>query len=234
MNNTEQLIRQSQLGNCRATEKLIEENNGLIWSVARRFVGRGTEIDDLYQIGCIGFLKAIAGFDLEFGTQFSTYAVPKIAGEIRRYLRDDGALKVSRSIKERASVIKTVRQQLAVTFGREPTLSEISSKTGYTSEEIAIAETATATVESIQQETGEDGFTLETVLTDTQSEEKMLEYFSLQQAVEKLPEREALVIRLRYYHGLTQERTSKVLDVSQVQISRIEKKALAHLKEFMT
>ena len=234
MNNTEQLIRQSQAGNGGATEKLIEENNGLIWSVARRFVGRGTEMDDLYQIGCMGFLKAIAGFDLEFGTQFSTYAVPKIAGEIRRYLRDDGTVKVSRSIKERASAIKNVRQQLAVMLGREPTLSEISDKTGYTAEEIAIAETATATVESIQQETGEEGFTLEAVLTDTQSEEKMLEYFSLQQAVEKLPEREALVIRLRYYHGLTQDRISKVLDVSQVQISRIEKKALAHLKEFMT
>ena len=233
MSNTEELIRLSQSGDVGATERLIEENNGLIWSVARRFIGRGTEIDDLYQIGCLGFLKAIAGFDLGFGTQFSTYAVPKIAGEIRRYLRDDGALKVSRSIKERAAVIKSVHQQLAIDMGREPTLTEIADKTGFTTEEIAVAQTATAAVESIQQETGEDGFTLETVLTDTQSEEKMLEYFSLQQAVEKLPEREAMVIRLRYYHGLTQDRTSKVLNVSQVQISRIEKKALAHLKELM-
>ncbi len=233
MSSLEELIRQSQAGDRSATEQLVTENNGLIWSVARRFVGRGTETDDLYQLGCLGFLKAVEGFDLEFGTQFSTYAVPKIAGEIRRYLRDDGAVKVSRGIKERAVTIKTARHHLAMALGREPTIQEIGNQTGFTPEEIAVAESATAAVESIQQETGEDGFTLETVLTDTETEEVLLERFSLRQAIERLPERESIVIRLRYFHGLTQERVAKVMGVSQVQVSRIEKKALQHLKELM-
>lgn len=233
MSRLEELIRLSQNGDMTATEQLVTENNGLIWSVARRFSGRGTETDDLYQLGCLGFLKAVEGFDLEYGTQFSTYAVPKIAGEIRRYLRDDGAVKVSRGIKERAAAIKTARHHLAIALGREPTIQEIGSQTGLTPEEIAIAESATATVESIQQASGEEGFTLETILTDTESEETMLERFSLRQAIEKLPERESMVIRLRYFHALTQERVAKVMNVSQVQVSRIEKKALLHLRELL-
>ncbi len=233
MTRTEQLIAQSQAGDRNAGEALLTENAGLIWSVVKRFLGRGTEADDLYQLGCLGFLKAVEGFDLEFGTQFSTYAVPKIAGEIRRFLRDDGAIKVSRSVKEQAAVIKTARNLLVGALGREPTVREIANQTGFTPEEIAFAETATAATESIQKETGEDGFSLENVLTDTESEEAMVEKISLRQAIDRLPEREAMVIRLRYYHGLTQERVSKVMAVSQVQISRIEKKALAHLREFM-
>lgn len=233
MSEVRELITQYQAGNTKAGETLILENNGLIWSVVRRFIGRGVETDDLYQLGCLGFLKAVEGFDFEFGTQFSTYAVPKIAGEIRRFLRDDGAVKVSRSLKERAGVIKTARNLLMNTLGREPTVQEISKQTDLTPEEIAIAETATACVESMQQETGEEGFTLENVLTDTESEETLLERISLQQAIKKLPDREALVIRLRYYHSLTQERVSKVLQVSQVQVSRIEKKALSLLREYM-
>ena len=233
MSDVRELIAHYQAGDQTAGEMLILENNGLIWSVVRRFVGRGVETDDLYQLGCLGFLKAVDGFDFGFGTQFSTYAVPKIAGEIRRFLRDDGAVKVSRSLKERASTIKSVRNLLINSLGREPTVQEIARQTGLTLEEIAIAETATACVESMQQETGEEGFTLENVLTDTESEEILLERISLQQAIMKLPEREALVIRLRYYHSLTQERVSKVLQVSQVQVSRIEKKALALLKEYM-
>lgn len=233
MSNQEELIRLSQSGDTIATEKLVTQNNGLIWSVARRFAGRGTELDDLYQLGCLGFLKAVEGFDLNFGTQFSTYAVPKIAGEIRRYLRDDGAVKVSRGIKERATMIKLVRHHIVMALGREPTLQEICSQTGFSPEEIAIAESATATVESIHQTSGEDGFTLETILTDTESEESILEKFALRQAIEKLPEKEEMVIRLRYFHALTQDRVSKVMGVSQVQVSRIEKKALLHLKELL-
>ncbi len=233
MSRVEELIAQSQQGSQNAREQLILENAGLIWSVARRFIGRGTEADDLYQLGCLGFLKAVDGFDLEFGTQFSTYAVPKIAGEIRRFLRDDGAVKVSRGIKERASAIKIARGKLVHDLGREPTVSEISELTGFTPEEIAVAESATASVESIQQETGEDGFTLENILSNTESEETLLERLSLRQAIDHLPEREATVIRLRYYHGLTQDRVSKILEVSQVQVSRIEKKALEHLRELM-
>ncbi len=233
MTRTEELITQAKNGDAVASEALVVENSGLIWSVARRFLGRGTEADDLYQLGCLGFLKAIDGFDLEYGTQFSTYAVPKIAGEIRRFLRDDGAVKVSRGIKERAAAIKSVRSQLLQELGREPTVQEIAARTGYSPEDIATAETATASVESIQQQTSEDGFSLENILTNTETEEVLVEKISLRQAVDKLPERESMVIRLRYFHGLTQDRVSKIMSVSQVQISRIEKKALMHLKEWI-
>lgn len=233
MSRTEELIARSQAGDSTAGDALIAENTGLIWSVAKRFIGRGTESEDLYQLGCLGFLKAVEGFDPQFGTQFSTYAVPKIAGEIRRFLRDDGAIKVSRSLKEQANTIKTARSALSNALGREPTLQELSGHTGFTPEEIAMAETATSSVESIYKETGEEGFTLENVLTDTQSEERMLEKLELRQAIEELPQREKTVIKLRYFHGLTQDRISKVLGVSQVQVSRIEKKAIALLRERM-
>ena len=233
MSSLEELIAQAQQGDRTAGERLITENSGLIWSVARRFLGRGTEADDLYQLGCLGFLKAVEGFDLEYGTQFSTYAVPKIAGEIRRFLRDDGAVKVSRSIKEQAVTIRTMRNQLTAALGREPTLLEISRQTGFTPEEIALAENATAATESIHKQTGEDGFSLENILTDTESEENLVEKLSLRQAIENLPERERNVVKLRYYHGLTQDRVSKVLGVSQVQVSRIEKKAIEMLRSSM-
>lgn len=190
MTDTKDLIRRAQEGDKAACEQLVTENAGLIWSVARRFIGRGTESDDLYQLGCLGFIKAVEGFDLEFGTQFSTYAVPKIAGEIRRFLRDDGAVKVSRSIKEQAITIRTMRNSLTTALGREPTISEIATQTGFTAEEIALAETATACTESINRQTGEDGFSLENILTDTESEEMLVEKISLRQAIEKLPERE--------------------------------------------
>ena len=233
MTRTEELIRASQAGDSEAGEALVNENSGLIWSVARRFLGRGAEMDDLYQLGCLGFLKAVEGFDPAFGTQFSTYAVPKIAGEIRRFLRDDGAVKVSRTIKEQATAIKNARNILTGALGREPTVGEIARQTGFTPEEIALAETATAATESIQRQTGEEGFSLEDLLTDPDSEERMLERIALNQAIGKLPEREALVIRLRYFHGLTQQRVAKVLNVSQVQVSRIEKKALGQLRELL-
>lgn len=233
MSHLEELIARSQAGDSSATEVLVEENAGLIWSVARRFLGRGAEPDDLYQLGSLGFLKAIEGFDLQYGTQFSTYAVPKIAGEIRRFLRDDGAVKVSRSIKEQAATIKSARARLTSALGRDPTIQEISRQTGFSPEEIALAETATAATESIQRETGEEGFSLENVLTDTESEERMVEKIALRQAIDALPEREKMVINLRYFHCLTQQRVAKVMSISQVQVSRIEKKALVLLRELM-
>lgn len=233
MTHTEELIARSQSGDREATDRLVEENTGLIWSVAKRFIGRGTDLDDLYQLGSLGFLKAIEGFDLSFGTQFSTYAVPKIAGEIRRFLRDDGAVKVSRTLKEQASTIRSCRARLTNALGRDPTIGEISRQTGFSPEEIALAETATAATESIQRESGDEGFSLEDVLTDTESEERMLERIALRQAIERLAPREASVIRLRYYHGLTQERVSRVLCVSQVQVSRIEKKAIESLRALL-
>lgn len=233
MSRQEELIQRSQSGDREATELLVEENSGLIWSVVRRFMGRGAEADDLYQLGCLGLLKAIEGFDLEFGTQFSTYAVPKIAGEIRRFLRDDGAVKVSRSLKEQSATIKAARSRLTSALGREPTVQEISRQTGFSPEEIALAETATAATESIQKQTGEEGFSLENILTDTESEEGLVEKIALRQAINALPERERTVIQLRYFHCLTQQRVAKVMQVSQVQVSRIEKKALTMLKELM-
>ena len=233
MTRTEELIASSQAGNIEATETLVAENTGLIWSVTRRFIGRGVESDDLYQLGCLGFLKAVEGFDLQFGTQFSTYAVPKIAGEIRRFLRDDGAVKVSRSIKEQSVQINQKRVQLMNLFGREPTIHELSCQLWITVEEIAMIENAMSAVESIHQPNGDDGFTLENVLTDTESEDKLIEKMALRQAIDKLPDREKSIISLRYFHGLTQDRTAKIMSVSQVQVSRIEKKAISRLRELI-
>ena len=229
----EQLIQRSQAGDRTATEQLVVDNSGLIWSVARRYFGRGIDPDDLYQLGCVGFLKAIAGFDTAYGTQFSTYAVPKIAGEIRRFLRDDGSVKVSRSIKERAAGIKMARQRLTARLGREPGVSELAAELGLTPEEIASAETATASAESIQRQTGEEGFSLEDVLCTDGMEEQIVESLSLRAALAQLSGRERLVIDLRYFHALTQERVAKIIGVSQVQVSRIEKKALANLRNYI-
>ena len=228
----EALLEQAQQGDREAREQLVVENAGLVWSIARRFYGRGVDPDDLYQLGCLGFLKAIDGFDLSYGTQFSTYAVPKIAGEIRRFLRDDGAVKVSRSVKERAAAIKMARTRLTAQWSREPTLSELAEALDLTVEEIAAAETATAATESIQRESGEEGFTLEHILTDGFMEEQLIERIALKEAIGKLPDREKTVIGLRYYRGLTQEKTAKILGVSQVQVSRIEKKALQALRTY--
>lgn len=230
MSHLEELITRAQAGDRAASEQLVEENAGLVWSIARRFTGRGTELEDLYQLGCLGFLKAIMGFDLSFGTQFSTYAVPKISGEIRRFLRDDGAIKVSRTLKEQGNLIRTAEANLTVRLGREPTISEISAEIGLSAEEIALAENAVAATESIQKETGEDGFKLEDVLSNTSSEDSLVEGIALKQAVFRLSERERTVIQLRYFHGLTQERVARIMAVSQVQVSRIEKKALLNLR----
>lgn len=229
-----ELIARSQQGDSAATEQLVEENSGLIWSVARRFMGRGTESDDLYQLGCLGFLKAVEGFDLNYGTQFSTYAVPKIAGEIRRFLRDDGSVKVSRGIKERAMALRQCRQDLYHRLGRDPTVGELAQATGLEPEDIAAAETATLSVASLQSQTGEDGFTLESILGCDGMEEEVVERLALRQAIDALPERERKVILLRFYKNLTQERTARILGVSQVQISRMERRAIGHLREWLT
>ena len=228
---TASLLEAARGGDNDACEKLMEDNAGLIWSVVRRYYGRGTDPEDLYQLGCLGFLKAVRGFDPAFGCQFSTYAVPKIAGEIRRFLRDDGAVKVGRSVKERALTIRQARDRLSHTLGREPTLSELSQETGLESEEIAAAEEASLPVASLQMEAGEEGFTLESMLGTEGMEEGVVERLALQGAIDSLPERERQVILLRYYKNLTQDRAARVLGVSQVQVSRIERKAVEHLRE---
>ncbi|MEG2525574.1 MAG: sigma-70 family RNA polymerase sigma factor [Oscillospiraceae bacterium] len=226
-------LRAARNGDRDASERLVQENSGLIWSIARRFFGRGVDADDLYQLGCVGFLKAIAGFDEAYGTQFSTYAVPKISGEIRRFLRDDGAVKVSRGIKERAQTIRYARAELEQKIGREPTLSEISLQTGFDVADIATAETAVGPTESLQRETGDEGFTLEQVLGDYGQEDRLVERVALRETIDRLPEREKSVIALRFFHSLTQDSTARVMGVSQVQVSRLEKKAVERLREML-
>jgi RNA polymerase sporulation-specific sigma factor len=219
-------------------ESALLENTGLIWSVVRRFSNRGLELDDLYQLGCLGFLKALRGFDPAFGTQFSTYAVPKIAGEIRRFLRDDGTVKVSRTLKERAYLITQTRRGLEQTLGREPALSELSAELGISVEDIALCDTANAPVDSLQRENGSgsgDGgtLTLENVLSDATQEDRLLEHVALRQAMTQLPERERSVLALRYWRGLTQDKTAKIMGVSQVQVSRLEKRGVERLRELL-
>lgn len=226
------LLRAARDGDERACEQVLRENAGLIWSIVRRYYGRGVDPDDLYQLACLGFLKAVRGYDPEFGTQFSTYAVPKIAGEIRRFLRDDGAVKVSRGIKERAALIRTARTRLQGELGRDPTLSELSAETGLTPEDIAAAETATEPVTSLQAETG-DGLTLESLLGTGGMEEQVVEQVVVRQGLAQLPGQERQVLLLRYYHTMTQSRVARIIGVSQVQVSRIERRAIDHLRQLL-
>lgn len=230
---TQALLSQAQTGDPSARERLLQENAGLIWSIVRRFYGRGTEPEDLYQLGCLGFLKAIDGYDPAYGTQFSTYAVPKIAGEIRRFLRDDGAIKVSRSIKEQAAQLRNLRNQLTLELGREPHLSEIAQASGLTVQEIAVIDTAMLPADSLQRPAGEDGCSLEQLLPGEAIEEKIIESVALGDAISQLEPRQQAVIRMRYFRGMTQDKTAAVMGVSQVQVSRLERRALGRLKEIL-
>ena len=230
MSATLELLRAAQDGDREACEQAVLENNGLIWSVVKRYYGRGVDPDDLYQLGCLGFLKAVQGFDFSYGTCFSTYAVPKIAGEIRRFLRDDGAIKVGRSIREQAQTLYTIRERLRHQLGREPALSELAEASGLTAEEIAQIELATDSPESLQRETA-DGMTLEGVLGTEAPEEGLVERIALREAIDQLPEKERMTILLRYFKGLTQDQTARILKVSQVQISRLERRGLKRLRE---
>ncbi len=232
MTDTLTLLEAAREGDNDACARVIEENTGLVWSIVRRYYGRGVDPDDLYQLGCLGLLKAVRGFDPVFGCQFSTYAVPKIAGEIRRFLRDDGAVKVSRGVKERAVSIRMARDRLQACLGREPTLSELSNETGLEPEDIAATETAAGPVASLQMETG-DGLTLESVLGTDGIEDGIIEQVALRGAVDSLPERERTVVFLRYFKNLTQDRAARVMGVSQVQVSRIEKKAMERLRRLL-
>lgn len=227
-----ELLQAAKEGDNRACEQVLQENAGLLWSIVRRYYGRGVDPDDLYQLACLGFLKAVRGYDVAFGTQFSTYAVPKIAGEIRRFLRDDGSVKVSRGLKERAMTIRAARGKLQSQLGREPTLSELAEHTGLEPEEIAAAETAVEPVVSLQMETG-DGLTLESLLGSGGMEEQVVEHMLLHQAMGQLPEQERKVLLLRYYKGLTQCNVARVVGVSQVQVSRLERRAVGRLRELM-
>lgn len=227
---TRALLQAAQKGDRAACGQLVEENQGLIWSLVHRYTRKGMDSEDLYQLGCLGFLKAVQGFDLDYGTQFSTYAVPKIAGEIRRFLRDDGMIRVGRGKREQALRLHKAREDLQAQLGRDPALSELAQATGMTPEEIAAADLAAAAVISLQAESGETGLALEMVVGSESPEEGLVETVALRTAIDRLPERERKLILLRYYKGLTQDKTARVLGISQVQVSRLEKKCLQILR----
>ena len=234
MTEVDNLILAAQKGDQSAFEKLILNNSALVWSIVKRFLGRnGVDADDLYQLGCLGLVKAIKGFDTSLGNQFSTYAVPKISGEIRRFLRDDGAIKISRSIKENYIKIRRIAESLCEKLERPPTLSEISEVTGLTAEEIAQAENTAQCIDSLNRPVNEDGQTLEDILGNEGIEDNLLEYISLSQAISSLSQKERIVIMLRFFRCMTQQQVAKIMKMSQVQISRIERSALNHLREKM-
>ena len=224
------LLDRAQNGDNDACQQVLTENVGLIWSIVKRYSGCGVDTDDLYQLGCLGFLKAVQGFDFSYGTCFSTYAVPKIAGEIRRFLRDDGAIKVGRSIREQSLTLYALRERLRQELGREPVLSELAEQTGWAPEEIARIDLATEAPDSLQRESA-DGLALEGLVGTEAPEDALVERIALREAVDQLPEKERMTILLRYFKGLTQERTARVLGVSQVQVSRLERRGLERLRK---
>ena len=224
----------AQKGDRQEMERLLQENSALIWSVAHRFTGRGCELEDLYQLGCIGFVKAVQGFDTEFGTQFSTYAVPKIAGEIKRFLRDDGIIKVSRSLKENAARVFAARERFEREQGRAPDVSELCELTGLTAEEVAQTASAPAEPCSLDEPMGEEGFSLHNLLPAAGDEEKMVEHLDLRAAIDRLEEQQRMVILLRYYRDMTQQKVAQALGLTQVQVSRLEKRACRELQKMLS
>ena len=216
------------MGSKAAKEKIVSDNTGLVWSIARRFVNRGYDLEELYQIGCIGLLKACDRFESRYGVQFSTYAVPLIAGEIKRFLRDNGAIKVSRILKQNGYQISKAKEALLHKYGREATLDELADYTGLCVEDIVMATEANREVESIQQTIcGKDGTQVslvERLVDEAQSEvaaENIMNRILVGQAMEKLGEMEQELIRLRFFEDKTQTEVAKVLGISQVQVSRL-------------
>ena len=233
MNREETLekIKRAQAGDGDAKQELVEENAPLVWSIVKRFTGRGCETEDLYQLGCIGLIRSIDQFDTSFGTAFSTYAVPLIMGEIKRFLRDDGAVKVSRSLKETAAKAKAVSARL----GEEATLGQIARELDLPVEEIAAALTAATPPQSLYTPVYGAGSEHETLLLDTVGEEKcfdeeVINHLALRQAAQQLPQREKMILQLRYFAHKTQSEVAQRLGISQVQVSRIEKKILEKLR----
>ena len=226
------------MGSKAAKEKIVSDNTGLVWSIARRFVNRGYDLEELYQIGCIGLLKACDRFESRYGVQFSTYAVPLIAGEIKRFLRDNGAIKVSRNLKQNGYQISKAKEALLHKYGREATLDELADYTGLCVEDIVMATEANREVESIQQTIcGKDGTQVslvERLVDEAQSEvaaENIMNRILVGQAMEKLGEMEQELIRLRFFEDRTQTEVAKVLGISQVQVSRLEKKILIQMRQ---
>lgn len=225
---------QAQAGDKPAMDRLLAENSALVWSVARRFFGRGCEPEDLFQLGCIGLMKAIRGFDLSQPVAFSTYAVPKIAGEMRRFLRDDGPVKVSRTLRERAFALRQVQTRLERETGHSPRLSDLCRETGLQPEEVLEALQAPRDTDSLDAALPGQDRTLGDILSDRREEGALVETLALREAIDRLEPLLRQVILLRYMRDLTQQRIAVILGLTQVQVSRMEKKARAQLKQALT
>ncbi len=231
-NNIFEAISFAKDGDIDAKEYVVSKNIGLVWSIVRKFLNRGTEADDLFQIGCIGLVKAIEKFDMSFDVQFSTYAVPMIMGEIKRYLRDDGIIKVSRSLKELSIKAKAVMDKLSKEMCRQPTVNEVADYLQVSAEELVMALDATTNPESINAKIGDDGKELETVLgCDENMEKNVVDKIAIKEALSSLTPRERQIIVMRYFKDKTQSQIANQLGISQVQVSRIEKKVLAQMRD---
>ncbi len=235
MEETSVLIERSHAGDKEAREVLIENNLGLVHHIVKRFVGRGYDPEDLFQIGCIGLMKAIDKFDLQFDVKFSTYAVPMISGEIKRFLRDDGMVKVSRSVKENGWKITQARERLQYVLGREPTLQELQKETGLSLDDIVMALEAGVEVESIYksvyQSDGNEIYLIDQLMGDQNEKEYLLNQMLVSQLLDELQGTEKELILLRYFQGKTQVEIARRLGISQVQVSRLEKKILQKMRE---
>lgn len=233
MDETKKLIELAQNGDADAKEKLVIENSGLIWSIVRKFRGRGYDAEDLFQIGAIGLIKCIDKFDMSFDVKFSTYAVPMIMGEIRRFIRDDGMIKVSRPLKEIAARAKYTREYMTNKNGDEPTVSELAAEMGISTEELAEALDASREVESIFQTVyrsdGTPVYLIDRLSNDNADD--ITDNLALRQALTALDPKERRIIFLRYFKDKTQSETAKEIGISQVQVSRMEKKIINRMKD---
>lgn len=234
---TLELIQLSKQGDKAARDLVIMENVGLVWSIVRRFLGRGHEAEDLFQIGSIGLMKAIDKFDMSYEVKFSTYAVPMITGEIKRFLRDDGMIKVSRSIKESAGKIRMMREELERKNGREPTIDEICASLQMDKEDVVLALESGSEVESlyktIYQGDGNAIYLIDKIEQSEDESEAMINHIALQEVMSTLEEKEQDIIKLRYFMDKTQTEIAEVLGISQVQVSRLEKRILKTMREKM-
>jgi RNA polymerase sporulation-specific sigma factor len=229
------LIKKSQAGDQGSRDLIVQKNMRLVWSVVQRFLNRGYEPDDLFQIGCIGLLKSVDKFDLSYDVKFSTYAVPMIIGEIQRFIRDDGTVKVSRSLKELGNKIRKAKEELSKNLGRIPTVNELAGYLEIQAEDIILAQEASRTPSSIHEtvyENDGDPITLLDQIDDGNAE-KWFDKIALKEAIRELDERERLIVYLRYYKDQTQSEVAGRLGISQVQVSRLEKKILQQMKDRM-
>lgn len=256
-----ELLKKARAGDKEARNKIVEENVGLVWNIVKRFSGRGYDSEDIFQIGCIGLIKAIDNFDMNFGVKFSTYAVPMITGEIKRFLRDDGMIKVSRTIKENGWKIKKAADSLGQELGRTATIKEIAAVTELEPEDIVLALEANSEVDSIYrtvyQSEGKDIYMVDQIVKNSQGsasyiaaaakdsgrgvgldgslqdeeKEQLLNHMLLNELLNELDEKERKLIEYRYYYDMTQTEVAQKLGISQVQVSRLEKKILKNMRE---